>query len=141
MNIRMFTRTAVALWRDERGFVMSAELILYATIAVIGLIVGLATYRGAVVQELGDTAAAVGALNQSYALQVTSGDPASGISVAGTQVTVSIDFGLVTQLSTFENYSYTDLPDLCDVAQAAGTPPAGISLTGPLEEDINLAMP
>jgi len=141
MNIRMVTRTVGALWRDQRGFVMSAELVLYATIAVIGLIVGLATYREAVVQELGDTAAAVGALNQSYALEVTSGDPASGISVFGTQVTVSIDFGLVTQLATFENYSYTDLPDLCDVAQVAGTPPAGIALTGPLDEDIHLTMP
>lgn len=141
MNTRSLTRLVAALWRDERGFVMSAELILYATIAVIGLIVGLATYRGAVVQELGDTAAAVGALNQSYALQVTSGDPASGISVAGTQVTVSLDFGLVTQVATFENYSYSDLPDLCDVAQAAGSPPAGISLTGPIDENISLTMP
>lgn len=54
------------IWKDEAGFVVSTELILIATILVIGLIVGLATVRDQVVQELGDLATAIGNVNQSY---------------------------------------------------------------------------
>jgi hypothetical protein len=59
-------RTLVALWKDEGGFVISSELLLIVTIAVIGLLVGLVAVRDAVVQELVDVAAAIGALDQSY---------------------------------------------------------------------------
>lgn len=51
---------------DEAGFVVSSELVLIATIAVIGMITGLATLRDGVIQELGDLAAAIGSLEQSY---------------------------------------------------------------------------
>lgn len=54
------------LFNDENGFVVSAELILVATIVVLGLIVGLAEVRQAVNEELEDVAAAIGAINQSY---------------------------------------------------------------------------
>ena len=54
------------LLNDECGFVVSAELILVATITVLGLIVGLAEIRQAVSEELEDVAAAIGSLNQSY---------------------------------------------------------------------------
>ena len=57
---------AKRLWDDEAGFVVSLELILIATIVVIGLIVGLTTVRNAVVQELSDVAGAVQDMNQSY---------------------------------------------------------------------------
>lgn len=53
-------------WKDEEGFVVSSELILIATILVIGLITGLTTIRDQVVQELGDVADAVSEINQSY---------------------------------------------------------------------------
>ena len=56
-----------ALWRDESGFVVTSELLIIVTIAVIGLIVGYVAIRDALVQELGDIAAAIGALDQSYA--------------------------------------------------------------------------
>jgi hypothetical protein len=55
------------LLNDEAGFIVSAELVLVATILVIGLIVGLSEIQHAVVQELGDVADAVGEINQSYA--------------------------------------------------------------------------
>ena len=48
------------LWRDEGGFVVSSELVLIASIAVIGLIAGLATVRDQVVSELADVANAIG---------------------------------------------------------------------------------
>jgi len=54
------------LWNDEAGFIVSAELVLVATILVIGLIVGLSEIQHAVVSELNDVADAVGSLNQSF---------------------------------------------------------------------------
>lgn len=54
------------LFNDENGFVVSAELILVATIVVLGLIVGLVEVRQAISEELEDVAAAFGAINQSY---------------------------------------------------------------------------
>jgi hypothetical protein len=55
------------LLNDEAGFIVSAELVLVATILVIGLIVGLSEIQHAVVQELNDVADAIGEVNQSYA--------------------------------------------------------------------------
>ena len=54
------------LWQDQIGAVISAELVLVATILVIGMIVGLTTVRDQVVQELADVAAAVSDISQSY---------------------------------------------------------------------------
>lgn len=54
------------LWNDEAGFVVSAELVLVATLLVIGLIVGLSEIQHAVVAELNDVGDAFGQLNQSY---------------------------------------------------------------------------
>jgi len=54
------------LLNDEAGFIISAELVLVATILVIGLIVGLSEVQHAVVQELNDVGDAIGNLNQSY---------------------------------------------------------------------------
>ena len=51
---------------DEAGFIVSAELVLVATILVIGLIVGLSEIQHAVVSELNDVADAIGEVNQSY---------------------------------------------------------------------------
>lgn len=58
--------TVNALFKDEAGFVVSAELVLIATILVIGLIVGLSEVQHAVVAELNDVGDAIGSLNQSY---------------------------------------------------------------------------
>ena len=54
------------LWNDEVGFLVSAELVLVATILVIGMIVGLSEIQHAVVQELGDVGDAIGSVNQAY---------------------------------------------------------------------------
>ena len=55
-----------ALWSDEAGFIVSSELVLIATMLVIGLIVGLSEIQHAVVAELNDVADAVGSINQSF---------------------------------------------------------------------------
>ena len=54
------------LLNDENGFLISAELILIATIAVLGLVVGLTEVSFAINNELEDVASAFGAVNQSY---------------------------------------------------------------------------
>ena len=54
------------LWADEAGFIVSAELVLVATMLVIGMIVGLTVLRNQVVQELGDLGAALGMISQGY---------------------------------------------------------------------------
>ncbi len=59
----MFVRQ---LLRDEGGFIVSAELVLVATICVIGLVVGLSECQHAINAELNDVADAIGSLNQGY---------------------------------------------------------------------------
>jgi hypothetical protein len=51
---------------NSPGFIVSTELILVVTIAVLALIVGLSEVAMAVNQELEDVASAVGSSNQSY---------------------------------------------------------------------------
>ena len=50
------------LWCDEAGFVVSAELILVATIGVLSLVVGLAEISHGINQELEDVGSAFGAM-------------------------------------------------------------------------------
>lgn len=59
-------RTFSVLLHDEAGFILSAELVLIATLLVIGLVVGLSEVQHAVVQELNDVAEAIGSMNQSF---------------------------------------------------------------------------
>ena len=97
------------LWNDQAGFVVSAELVLIATILVIGLIVGWATVRDQVLQELGDVAAAISQFNQSYSWSAVTGHTSS---VAGTY--------------------FDDTADFCDAAdevQAEGFEPVCIDLS------------
>lgn len=54
------------LYRDEAGFIVSAELILVSTIVVLGLIVGLSEVSHGINQELEDVGSAFGHINQSY---------------------------------------------------------------------------
>ena len=54
------------LWIDENGAIVSIEMVLIITIAVLALIVGWSEVAVAVNTELNDISNAVGALNQSY---------------------------------------------------------------------------
>jgi len=54
------------LYNDEFGFVISAELVLVMTIAVLAMVVGLTAVRDAVVNELNDISHAIGAVSQTY---------------------------------------------------------------------------
>lgn len=71
--MKMFAR----FWQDEAGFVVSSELVLIATLLVLGMIVGLTEVRNAVVQELGDVAQSFGAISQSYTFTGVTGHSSS----------------------------------------------------------------
>lgn len=82
-------RIARSLWNDDAGFIVSIELVLIATIAIVGLLAGLAAVRDAVVSELSDVAGAIQDLNQSYAFFGALGHSAS---TAGSDYMDALDF-------------------------------------------------
>lgn len=106
--------TLNSLWNDEVGFIVSIELILIATIAVIGLIVGLTAVRDAVVSELSDVAGAIQDLNQCYTFN-----------------------GIVGHSGETCGSSYADATDWCDDAEdAAGAADNCITFDGaPADEE------
>jgi len=59
--------TLKALYNDENGFVVSAELVLVLTIGVLSMIVGLHAVAKSVTQELNDLSSAFGAIDQTFA--------------------------------------------------------------------------
>ncbi len=89
------------LLQDEAGFIVSAELVLVATLLVIGLIVGLSEVQHAVVSELNDVADAIGSLNQSYYF--------SGFSKEGTD-----GAGNATTKAYTRGSAFADEVDTCD---------------------------
>ena len=112
------------LWSDDAGFIVSAELVLVATILVIGMIVGLTSLRNQVVQELVDCGQAIGSMSQSYTL--------AGVKKDG--------------LGFTDGSYYKDKVDFCQSPwQSAGDSPGGISvqvwpegaLWGPMGGEIN----
>ena len=82
-------------WSEEAGAIVSAEIMLVATILVIGMIVGLKSVRDSVVTELADVAQAFANVSQSYSYSGVAGHHA--FSGAG---------------------SFTDASDFCDTASA-----------------------
>ncbi len=78
--------------RGEEGFLLSTEALLIGTIAVLGLIVGLANVRNAVAQELGDFSQAVAFLSQDYAFtSVTSSNVGTDIQTSGSIYADAVD--------------------------------------------------
>ena len=65
--------TITQLWNDEAGFVVSAELVLVATVGVLSMIVGLSEVAYNVNQELEDVGTAFAQLNQTYQFNGTAG--------------------------------------------------------------------
>lgn len=59
-------KTFNALLNDENGFIVSAELIIIATIVVLAMAVGLSEVSFSVNNELEDVGSAVDTMNQSF---------------------------------------------------------------------------
>jgi hypothetical protein len=82
------TTVFAALINDEAGFIVSAELVLVATIAVLGMVVGLSEVALNVSNELEDIGSAFGAINQTYVVQGIKGHQGY---VGGTEFRDNID--------------------------------------------------
>jgi hypothetical protein len=65
--------TFKTLLNDEAGFIVSAELVLISTIAVLGLVVGLSELSININNELEDVGSAFSAMNQGFNVQGTCG--------------------------------------------------------------------
>ena len=100
-------------WNDESGVIISAELVLVLTIAVLAMIVGLSEVAVAVNTELNDISNAIGSLNQSFAF---TGFIGNGGVVAGKLK--SVIFG-GTFTDTFDD---CDLNTTCDLVAGVVTP-------------------
>jgi len=61
----MFQTAVCTFLHEEDGFIISSELLLLGTIAVVGLLVGLVSIRDSVLLEFDDFSKAVGFLDQS----------------------------------------------------------------------------
>lgn len=61
------------LKNDEAGFIVSAELVLVATIAVLSMVVGLAEVANNINNELEDVGSAFSAVDQSFSYELNSG--------------------------------------------------------------------
>jgi len=85
----IFALKTKSLLNDERGFVVSTELILLATIAVIGSIVGITSVRDAMISELSDVAGSVQDLNQCYSFNGITGHSSS---TCGSDFRDALDF-------------------------------------------------
>jgi len=83
-------------FNDEDGFVISAELVLVMTIAVLAMVVGLTAVRDAVTHEMNDISHAFGAVSQSY-------------NVVGLEKDKHRDWH-----SYIEGFGYNDNVDECD---------------------------
>ena len=86
---------------DENGAIVSIELVLIITIAVLALIVGWSEVAVAVNTELNDISNAVGSLNQSF----------SAVGFSGTGAPQG---GAAKVKSTYAAQVFTDTPDDCD---------------------------
>ena len=71
------TQTFKNLLNDEAGFIVSAELVLISTIAVLGLVVGLSEVSININNELEDVGSAFAAMKQDYHVSGTSGHKGS----------------------------------------------------------------
>ncbi|MBL8830491.1 MAG: hypothetical protein JNM18_26190 [Planctomycetaceae bacterium] len=70
------SRIANRFWNETDGAIISAEIMLVASILVIGVIVGLKSVRDSVVTELADVAQAFANIDQSYSYSAVLGHAA-----------------------------------------------------------------
>ena len=83
------TTLFAALINDESGFIVSAELVLVATIAILGMVVGLSEVAINVNNELEDVGSAFGAINQTFCFQGIKGHQGY---VGGSEFRDNIDY-------------------------------------------------
>lgn len=65
-KVHPMTSTFQRLWSDQAGVILSAELVIILTIAVLGMVVGLSNLQHALTCEFADLGLAFQSLNQSF---------------------------------------------------------------------------
>ena len=93
------------LWNDESGFIISAELVLVLTIAVLAMVVGLASVSHAINEELVDLSNAFGAVDQTF-------------NVKGMRKPVSDCGAEHPDHAKVAGFGFNDRLDSCDCVQA-----------------------
>lgn len=108
-------------WSDEAGVLVSSELVLVATISVLGIIVGLAEVATAINHELNDLSDAIGALNQSFVIpgfHSAGGNQGFGI---GANRAIGAN-AWVAGSQFFDNMDPGDFNQVVSIAAASETP-------------------
>ena len=100
------------MWKEEDG-VLSFEWVLLVTLLTIGIVSGISAARDAIIDELGDVAQAMLALDQSYTI-----DFPLNVDVHTVDATSASDSSFTDALL------YTD----CDRTAAPAGQPAGVDL-------------
>ncbi len=134
--------TAETLLQDDRGLVISIELVLVAIVASIGVVAALAATRDSITSEMSDVAGSIQDLNQSYSYNGTVGQSSIGSGssfedgtdhgdnaddIAG-QADNCITFDVVPSDEILPTVSSTNLVvELAFDADGADTSPNGIS--------------
>jgi Flp pilus assembly pilin Flp len=96
----------IQLWKDDRGAILSIEYLLFASILIIGLVVGLAALRNAIITEFQELGNAILAINNSFSVGGVSG---TGGSAQGSQA-------IQTPNSTLPQFVSTPpIPSVIDV--------------------------
>jgi hypothetical protein len=99
----MVKNILIKLSNDEAGFIVSAELVLVATIGILAMVVGLSEVAHNINNELEDVGSAFGNLTQTYQYYGTSGHKGST-----------------------EGSCFYDVPDFCDnYCDIVSTTPTG----------------
>jgi len=110
------------LWKDEAGAVISAEIVLVATILVIGMVVGLKSVRDSVVTELADIAQAIANIDQSYSYSGILGHAAQ---TTGSYFHDQADFCDVTNTAIHADPLGTENSKCVQVAEAVSSTATG----------------
>ena len=102
---RAALRIARRLFRDDDGFILSAELILMMTFLIMAAVVGFAVVKDAIATELNDVSNAIGSFDQSFTVSGLQAPSQGGV-----------DHG------TCAGFGFTDNSDTCDrqVIQISG---------------------
>jgi hypothetical protein len=129
-NMKSFKRLGQRLWTDSSGFVVSGDYILLTTILVIGMVVGVVTFRDQVVQEFGDIADAMESLDQSYTYTIV--NPGGGTDINLVILTVDFDEDNPPEPPPPPGFPG---PTGESFGPGAGESPAGISLQEPADTE------
>ncbi len=96
------------LWRDETGGTLTTEVMLLATVLVIGLIVGAKSFRDAAATEWADYAQAMANWDQSY--NIPDATTASGIGSGFVDARDFCDDGVNATPFLSTNGAFNDVP-------------------------------